>query len=95
MTASETLRIRVEPGFKRDVTRMYEQRGTTVSAAVRTFLADELSSYTSALDAFDSIMASADAKVQAAGLREPTIDEINDYISRVRAERAGEALAAS
>ena len=95
MAASETLRIRVEPSFKRDVTRMYEQRGTTVSAAVRSFLTDELSSYTAALDAFDSIMSSADDKVQAAGLREPTIDEINDYISGVRAERAREALAVS
>ena len=95
MTASDMLRIRVNPDFKRDVTRMYEQRGTTVSAAVRSFLADELASYSSALGAFDSIMASVDAKAQASGLGEPTIGEINGYVARVRAERAGEALAAS
>lgn len=95
MAASETLRIRVEPGFKEEVTRMYEQRGTTVSAAVRAFLASELASYTAALDTFDSIMASADAKVQASGLREPTIEEINEYVSRIRAERSDDSLAAS
>lgn len=95
MTASDTLRIRVEPEFKKEITRMYEQRGTTVSAAVRAFLADELASYSSALDVFDSIMASADAKTEASGLREPTIDEIRDYIDRARAERSKDALAAS
>lgn len=95
MTASDTLRIRVEPEFKRDVSRMYEQRGTTVSQAVRTFLAGELSAYRSSLDAFDAIMASADAKVAASGMREPSIEEINDYIARVRSERADASLAAS
>ena len=95
MTASDTLRIRVEPEFKREVSRMYEQRGTTVSQAVRSFLASELSVYKSSVDAFDAIMASADRKVAASGLREPTIDEINDYIARVRTERAGASLAAS
>ena len=95
MTASDVLRIRVDPEFKESVSHMYEQRGTTVSQAVRSFLVEELAAYSSAVDAFDAIMASADAKVEASGMREPTIDELNDYVSRIRAERSGLALAAS
>lgn len=93
MSASDTIRIRVEPEFKSSVARMYAQRGTTLSAAVRAFLADELAAYSSALDAFDAIMESADAKAESSGLPEPSIDDINDYIARVRTERAGQALA--
>ena len=95
MAATETLRIRVEPGFKESVTRMYQQRGTTVSQAVRSFLAGELAAHSSAADAFDAIMASADAKAASSGIGEPTIGEINDYIARVRAERADQSLAVS
>ena len=94
MTASETIRIRVDPDFKEAVTRMYQRRGTTVSQAVRTFLAGELSASADATDAFDAIMASADAKAKASGLGEPTIGEINDYIARARANRAAQSLAA-
>ena len=93
MTAAEVLRIRVEPEFKDKVVRMYQQRGTTVSHEVRAFLARELAANTSAVSVFDSIMASADEKVQASGYNEPTIDDINDYIARVRAERVDDALA--
>ena len=94
MKASDILRIRVEPDFKRRVTSMYEQRGTTVSQAVRTFLADELAAHAQAADEFNAIMAAADEKLAASGLGQPTIENINDYIAHVRAERADAALAA-
>ena len=92
MSATDSIRIRVEPEFKDRVSRMYAQRGTTVSAAVRAFLTDELTSYSSAVDAFDAIMASADAKAESSGLSEPTIDDINEYIARIRSERSEQAL---
>ena len=94
MAATESIRIRVEPEFKERVTEMYAQRGTSVSAAVRRFLTDELAEYSSALSAFDAIMDSADRKIEASGLAEPSIDDINAYVARIRAERADQSLAA-
>lgn len=94
MAATDTLRIRIDSDFKARVTEMYKQRGTTVSQAVRSFLAGELAALSTAADAFDAIMASADAKAAASGLPEPSISDINDYIANVRAERAGQALSA-
>ena len=95
MTASDTIRVRVDSEFKARVTRMYRERGTTVSHAVRSFLADELAAYSTAADAFDAIMASADVKLEASGIGEPSINEINDYIANVRAERVEQSLATS
>ena len=93
MAATDSIRVRVDPGFKDEVVRMYAQRGTTVSQAIRSFLADELASHNNALAAFDAIMASADAKVAASGMPEPTIEEIDEYIGAIRKERAEQALA--
>ena len=95
MTASDSIRVRVDPAFKESVTRMCAQRGTTVSAAVRSFLADELAAYSSASDALEAIFDSADRKLEASGLPEPTVDDINGYIADIRAERVSQSLAAS
>ena len=93
MSATDSIRIRLDPDFKDRVVSMYLRRGTTVSAAVRAFLAEELEAQGSAVDAFDAIMASADAKAQSSSLGEPSIDDIRSYVARVRAERAADALA--
>lgn len=92
MAQDEVIRIRIDADDKRDLSQMYAQRGTTISQAVRTFLKGELQAYRSAVDAFDAIMASADTKLEASSLPEPTIDEINDFVSRIRSERSQQAV---
>ena len=92
MAHDEVIRIRIDAEDKQDLTEMYAQRGSTISQAVRTFLKGELQAYRSAVDVFDAIMASADQKIAASSLPEPSIDEINDFVARIRAERAQQAV---
>lgn len=44
-------------------------------------------------DELASIFASADEKLAASGLPEPSIDQIVEYCERVRAERSAQMLA--
>lgn len=92
MAQDEVIRIRIDAQDKVDLAQMYAQQGTTISQAVRTFLKGELQAHRSAVDAFDAIMASADTKLAATGLSEPTIEEINAFVSSIRAERAQQAV---
>lgn len=92
MPATETIRVRIEPDVKNSLTQLYKARGTTISQEVRTFLYEELAQNASALDRFDAIMASADAKLESAGEREVSIDDVVAYVDRVREERHAEAL---
>ena len=92
MATDDVIRIRIDAEDKKGLTEMYARRGTTISQAVRTFLKGELQTYQSASDAFDAIMVSADQKLAAASLPEPSIEEINEFVSKIRSERAKQAV---
>ena len=84
---SDVLRIRIEPEKKEMLARAYKKRGTSISREVRSFLDGELMSLSDPLDRFDSIMSSADAKADAYGAPEPTIEDIVSYVEKAREER--------
>ncbi len=87
---TETIRIRIDPRKKVMLTEMYNARGTTISTAVRDFLDSELASAAHPLDRFDAIMASADAKLEAYGAPEPSLEDIVSFVEDARKKRAGE-----
>lgn len=91
MAASETIRVRIDPETKKALTKLYEAKGTTVSQAIRSFLAEELKETTSVVERFDALMASAHEKIDALDKPAPTLDEINTYIDKVRTERYEDA----
>jgi antitoxin component of RelBE/YafQ-DinJ toxin-antitoxin module len=90
---SETIRIRIEPNKKAALTAIYAAQGTTISAAARAFLDAELAAHQNPLDAFDAIMASADAKLDAYGAPEPTVDDIVNFVDAARQNHAAGAVA--
>ena len=85
---TDSVRIRIEPEKKRALERLYAQRGTTISQAVRGFFDEELASQANPLDRFDAIMDAADAKADSYGAPEPTIDDIVAFVDRIREERS-------
>lgn len=91
---SETIRIRIEPEKKIALTKLYEERGTSLSGAVREFLDQELESQAQVLDRFDTLMGSADRKREAYGAPEPSIEDIVAYVERVREERSKDLVGA-
>ncbi|MDR1087949.1 MAG: hypothetical protein LBL23_01540 [Coriobacteriales bacterium] len=95
VSASDTIRIRVEPEMKSEVLAHFARKGTTVSQAVRGFLSEELQIPQSRADRLDALAASAEQKLSASGLAEPTMSEILDYVEEVRQERKADMAKAS
>jgi antitoxin component of RelBE/YafQ-DinJ toxin-antitoxin module len=95
MSATDTIRIRLEPQLKNELQEYCAKKGTTISQEIRDFLNSKLQKQATALERFDVIMASAEQKLESSGLPEPTIDELNAYISHVRSERREQISKAS
>ena len=62
---TDTIRVRIEPEKKTLLTKLYEEKGTNLSQAIRDFLDKEIESQSDPLDRFNAIMASADKKREA------------------------------
>lgn len=92
-TMTETIRIRIEPSKKAALSRLFEQRGTSISQATREFFDSELETAANPLDRLDAIMSSADAKLNAYEAPEPTIDDIVSFVESARAERSKDTAA--
>ena len=75
------------PQKKALLTKLYEERGTNLSQAIRDFLDKEIESQSNSLDRFNVIMTSADKKREAYGAPEPTVQDIVDYVGKVRESR--------
>lgn len=90
---TDSIRIRIEPDKKAALADAYRKRSTSISREVRAFLDRELEGLADPLDRFDAIMASADAKLDAYGAPEPTVEDIVSYVEGIRAERARSAVA--
>lgn len=90
---TDSIRIRIEPDKKAALADAYRKRSTSISREVRAFLDRELEGLADPLDRFDAIMASADAKLDAYGAPEPTVEDIVSYVEGIRAERACSAVA--
>lgn len=84
---TDTIRVRIEPEKKALLTKLYEERGTNLSQAIRDFLDKEIESQSNPLDRFNAIMTSADKKREAYGAPEPTVQDIVDYVGKVRESR--------
>ena len=84
---TDTIRVRIEPEKKTLLTKLYEEKGTNLSQAIRDFLDKETESQSDPLDRFNAIMASADKKREAYGAPEPTVQDIVDYVDKVRESR--------
>ncbi len=91
----ETIRIRIEPEKKAALNRLYKKRGTTISQAARQFFDEELKNTSDPLERFDAIMESTAKKRDAYNAPEPTIDDIVEYVERIRKERAGDSFAST
>ncbi len=94
MAATEVIRVRVKPEDKARLTRLYAMRGTTLSQAVRTFLLSELDAEANALETLDRIADSAERKIEASGLPDPSVDDIVAYVEAAREKRMADALVA-
>lgn len=97
MAQTETIRVRVDPELKSDLSAWYRQRGTTMSQAIRTFLFDELqrsrnAEAPSATRRFERIMETADSALAASGEPPLTTQDIVDFVEAVRSERAAREL---
>lgn len=90
---TETIRIRIEPDKKAILTRIYDNRGTSISQAVRDFLDKEIESSADPLDRLNAIFASADAKLDAYGAPEPSVEDVAAYVERVREQRCRDVAA--
>ena len=90
---TDSIRVRIEPEKKAALTRLYEARNTNISQEVRSFLDRELEATSDPLSRLDAIMESVDAKLEAYGAPEPTIQDIVAYVERVRVQRAKDAAA--
>lgn len=93
MAKMDTIQFRIPHQVKEDFANKCSAEGKTVSEGARSLLEEYLYGEESPLDELEGIFADADEKTSAASLPEPTIDEINDYCSKVRAERASQMLA--
>jgi len=87
MKATDTIRIRIEPSLKQKLQSLCDERGVTLSQVIRDFLIKEANHPLSVAERYESIMANARTKIEATGLEEPDIDDINSYIEAVRKER--------
>jgi len=87
MNATDTIRIRIEPGLKQKLQKRCDVEGITLSQLIRDFLIKEASLPLTTADRFDAIMENARIKTAATGLAEPSIDDINSYISSIRQQR--------
>jgi antitoxin component of RelBE/YafQ-DinJ toxin-antitoxin module len=87
MGATDSIRIRIDPQLKNDLQDFCDRRGTSISQEIRSLLSEKLKKQASALERFDALIANSEQKLNAAGLPEPTIDEINLYVIQVREQR--------
>lgn len=90
---TDVIRVRIEPEKKAALTRLYESRGTNVSQAAREFFDSELESEGDPLVKFDALMEQVDAKLDSYGAPEPTIEDIVDYLEKVRSARVHDRVA--
>jgi antitoxin component of RelBE/YafQ-DinJ toxin-antitoxin module len=86
MSATDTIRLRLEPELKAAFARRCEQRGITVSQALRDYVQRETTS-TTVTDRLDALLLKASEKNAASGLASPTLDDINAHIARIRQDR--------
>ncbi len=88
MPATEVIQLRVTPSLKSELEDRCRLQGTSVSEKLRSLVQKELSQEQSPLEEADAIFAAADARTQAAGLPEPSIEEVVAFCDRVKRERA-------
>ena len=93
MSATEIVQFRVEPSVRRDLESRCARRGVSVSQGLRDIVMVDLYGEKPPADELASIIASADEKLDASGLPEPSVDQIVEYCERVRAERSAQMLA--
>jgi antitoxin component of RelBE/YafQ-DinJ toxin-antitoxin module len=86
MSATDIIRVRLEPELKAAFIKYCEQKGVTVSQALRDFVQQETTS-TSIVDRFDALLLKASKTNVSSGLRAPTIEGINAYIAKIRQDR--------
>lgn len=94
MAAMETIQFKVPHQVKQDFIRKCERAGKTMSDEARSVFEAYLYGEKDPLDELEDIFSDADEKLTAAALREPTIEEINEYCANIRAERASQMLLA-
>lgn len=87
MSATDTIRIRIEPQLKNSLQEYCARRGTTISQEIRDYLNKKLLDQASTLERFDALMLSAEKKLESSGLPAPTMDELNAYIKSIREQR--------
>lgn len=92
MPATETIQLRIEPSIKHDYERRCRESGQTVSQAVRELIVADLYADQTPLARLDAIFASADEHREAAGLPEPSVEEVVAFCERVKQERAAQML---
>lgn len=93
MASSDIIQFRVTSQVKADFEKRCKDRGESVSEAARKLLMDDLYAPKSPLEKLNEAFASADEKLDAGDLTEPTVDEIVAYCKEVRAERSSQMLA--
>lgn len=92
MSATETIQLRIEPSIKQDYERRCRANGQTVSQAVRDLIVADLYADQTPLARLDAIFASAAERREAAGLPEPSVEEVVAFCDRVKQERASQML---
>jgi hypothetical protein len=86
MSATDIIRIRLEPELKAAFTKRCAQKGVSASQVLRGFVQQE-ATQARAVDRLDALLAKASQKNASSGLSSPTIDDINAYIAKVRKDR--------
>lgn len=92
MPATETIQLRIEPSIKQDYERRCKASGQTISQAVRELIVADLYAEQTPLSRLDAIFAAADERREAAGLPEPSVEEIVAFCEHVKKERASQML---
>lgn len=89
---SEVMRVVLPPQLKAQFQEKCNRQGQKMSERMRQLVVQDLAQSESPADKLDRILASAEVKNKAAGLPEPTIEDIDEFIAAVRAERIEDGL---
>lgn len=90
--SSQVLRVVLPPSVKDEFAHKCAARSQGMSERVRQLIVRDLEEDASPAEQFQGILASARRKVAASGLPEPSIEEIDAFISQVRKERLEQGL---
>ena len=87
---SQVLRVVLPAAVKAEFSRRCAERSQGMSERVRQLIVLDLEETESPAQRFEAILSSARRQVAASGLPQPSIEDIDAFIERVRDERIAE-----